>query len=73
VPVLFLLDCQLPQLPATHCPLPVLVLNINLRYIGRERTKMGIAASENMPIAETYIFVNTCPSPLGILNEYKAN
>jgi hypothetical protein len=32
-----------------------LVLNINLRYIGAERTKIGIAASENMPIAETLL------------------
>ena len=49
-----------------------LVLNINLRYIGAGQTKIGIAASENMPIAELYYFVNTYPSPLGILNEYKA-
>jgi hypothetical protein len=54
VPVLFFLTAHY-QPPTAHCRLPVLVLNINLRYIGGERTKVSIVASENMPIAETLL------------------
>jgi len=49
----------------------LLVLNINLRYIGGERTKIGIRASENMPFRKLYYFVNTSPLPWGFSNEYK--